>query len=75
MQLMYSVENIVKQLVKMGFEKDLIISTIKRIRLTNGMYPYTDFFTICNVLVNAIYILLTDILSDANFNGFNMKIF
>lgn len=41
---MYSVENIVKQLVEMGFEKDLIISTIKRIRLTNGMYPYTDFF-------------------------------
>lgn len=69
---MYSVENIVKQIVEMGFEKDLIISTIKRIRLTNGMYPYTEFFTICNVLVNAIYILLTDILSDANFNNILM---
>lgn len=75
MQLMYSVENIVKQLVKMGFEKDLIISTITRIRLTNGMYPYTEFFTICNVLVNAIYILLTEKEGDANFNGNNMKIF
>lgn len=75
MQLIYSVENIVKQLVKMGFETDLIISTIKRIRLTNGMYPYTEFFTICNVLVNAIYILLTEKEGDANFNGNNMKIF
>lgn len=58
---MYSVESIVKQLIEMGFEKDLIISTIKRTHLTNGMYPYTKLFSICNILVNAIYILLKDI--------------
>lgn len=59
----------------MGFEKDLIIFIIKRICLINGMYFYIEFFMICNVLVNVIYIFLIEKEGDVNFNGNNMKIF
>lgn len=45
----------------MGFEIDLIIFIIKRICLINGMYFYIEFFMICNVLVNVIYIFLIEI--------------